>query len=84
MWYGARLRTSRFFWAFTVLVGAGESHLLAIKGSSLYVWGLNNNGQGGGGTSARYQPITAVKFPSSGRVVDAVGGFQHSYALTCQ
>ena len=62
----------------------GESHLLAIKGSSLYVWGLNNNGQGGGGTSARHQPITQVKFPSSGRVVDAVGGFQHSYALTCQ
>ena len=59
--------------------------MLAIKGSSLYVWGLNNNGQGGAGTNADHQPITQVKFPvSAGRVVDAVGGFQHSYALTCQ
>ena len=67
-------------------VGAlsGESHLLAIKDSSLYVWGLNNNGQGGAGTNAQHQPITQIKFPSSGAVVDAVGGFQHSYALTCQ
>ena len=56
--------------------------LATTKDGRLLTWGLNNKGQCGHGSGAYQQPIRQVDIPW-GRVVDAVGGFQHSYALSC-
>ncbi len=52
----------------------------------LFNWGFNLFGQSGGGSLLDTQPITQITLPGVGagaRVVDAVGGFEHTYALAC-
>ena len=51
------------------------------KNGKLLTWGWNNYGQCGQGSSQLKAPIREVRLP--GTVVDADGGFQHTFALTC-
>ncbi len=71
-----------------VSINCGESHMLATTADgTLFSWGYNGYGQAGGGLRAGKQPVMQVKFPSTlgpnAKVVDAVGGFEHSLAITC-
>ena len=73
--------------AFLVCTTAGESHVMAITADGrLFNWGFNLYGQSGVGSLLDTQPITQITLPGVGagaRVVDALGGFLHNYALGC-
>ena len=72
-----------------VLIGAGESHSLAVKNDgTVWAWGSNSNGQLGDATTAnRSTPVQVLKGTSSSStdyltgVVQICGGFAHSVAL---
>src|SRR5206468_9417345 len=69
-----------------IAIAAGNSHSLAVKSDgTIWVWGLNSNGQlGDGSTTQRNTPVQVLDVSSVGfltRVIGAAAGGSHSLAL---
>ena len=62
-------------------IAAGQSHSLEIRGSQLYAWGNNDQGQLGDGTTSRKTASVPVKLPAGVTPTAVAAGSSHSLAI---
>jgi len=65
-----------------VYVGAGANHSMACTKDTLYTWGNNPKGQLGHNDTAERKVPTVVERMHGMEIIQAVGGYDHSMALT--